>query len=148
MPHRLINHNPDLKKLSEEGYDLEIENDKYLLVRCIPYVNAAKQVKSGTLVCILNLPSPTKLSPPSDHTIYFQGEVPCDASGHPLEAIINNSNAVRLTENILVNHYFSSKPTSGNYRDYYEKIRTYAEILSSQARVINKSVTPRPKKTE
>jgi hypothetical protein len=44
----------------------------------------------------------------------------------------------------MVNHFFSSKPKAGNYANYYDKIRTYAEILSSQAMAIDKSVTAKP----
>ena len=40
----------------------------------------------------------------------------------------------------MINYSFSSKPASG-YVDYYEKITTYANILSSQAAVSDSSVT-------
>jgi hypothetical protein len=146
MQQQLINLSADLKRLQDEGYDMEISGDKYLLVHHIPYVTLNKEIKYGTLVCILNLrgTNTTNLSPPADHTIYFQGETPCNSDGSPLTAIINNSNPNRLTETINVNHYFSSKPAAGNYPNYFEKIRTYAEILLAQAKSINDSVTTRP----
>jgi hypothetical protein len=139
-----INHSADLQKLQDEGYDLEISGGKYLLVHHIPYVTFKKEIKYGTLVCILNLAGTVRLSPPSDHTIYFQGETPCDSNGVALNAIINNSNHQQLTGAIIVNHYFSSKPASGNYENYYQKIRTYSEILLAQAKTIDASVTSRP----
>jgi len=143
MLHKLISHSPDLKKLSDEGYELEV-NGGYLLVRHIPYVNEAKEVKLGTLVTALNLASPERTAQPPDHTAYFQGEKPCDALGRPLMSIINSSGTKQLTSTLKTNHYFSSKPKNGNYPDYYEKIRTYAEILCSQAKVLDTSSTSRP----
>lgn len=143
MPLQLINHNPDLNRLQEEGYDLEVKGG-HLVVRQIPYVTPSKNVALGTLVCVLNYASPTKISTPPDHTIFFFGETPCNSNGQALDAIINNSNRQQLTSEILVTHYFSSKPLSGNYANYYEKIRTYAEILSINAKVIDSTVTARP----
>jgi|SRR6185436_17527726 len=143
MQQQLISLSPDLKQLWDEGYDLEI-NGGHLLAYHIPYVNPAKEVKYGTLVCVLTLASPTKTARPQDHTIYFAGETPCNANGSPMTAIINNCNTVQLSQSILVNHFFSSKPSSGNYPNYYDKIRTYAEILCSQAKVINNTVTAKP----
>lgn len=143
MQQELINHSPDLKKLLDGGYEFEVIGG-HLIVHHIPYLNSAKVIKYGTLVCILTLASPTRTGQPPDHTIYFCGETPCDANGMPLTSIINNSNNQQLTSTILANHYFSSKPPSGNYPDYYEKIRTYSEILCSQARAIDNSVTYKP----
>ncbi|MFK7060261.1 DUF6791 domain-containing protein [Flavobacterium oreochromis] len=144
MQPQLINHSPDLLKLWEAGYDMEINGDQHLLVHQIPYVNSLKEVKYGTLVCVLTLATPNRVGIPQDHTIYFTGETPCSADGIALNAIINNSSTKILANGITVNHYFSSKPITGNYPDYYEKIRTYAEILSVQAKVINDSVTSKP----
>jgi len=139
-----ISHSADLQKLQFEGFNVEISGGKYLLVHHIPYVTSKKEIKYGTLVCILNLTGPLRLFPPSDHTIYFQGETPCDSDGVALIAILNNSNRQQLTEAITVNHYFSSKPASGRYPNYYEKVRTYSEILLAHAVAIDPSVTSRP----
>jgi hypothetical protein len=139
-----ISHSADLQKLQDDGYVVEISGGKYLLAHHIPYVDDQKLVKYGTLVCILNLAGSIRLSPPSDHTIYFQGDTPCDLNGVALSAIINNSVAQRLTESIEVNHYFSSKPVSGKYETYFDKVRTYSEILLAQALAIDLNVTCRP----
>lgn len=133
----------DLKRIQEEGYDLEVCGS-YLIIRQVPYVTASKNVALGTLVCSLNITSPSRISPPRDHTIYFCGETPCNSEGKPLDSIINNSNRQQLTQELLVTHYFSSRPLSGNYPNYYEKIRTYAEILSIHAKAIDNTVTAKP----
>lgn len=143
MQQQLINHNPDLNRLQEDGYDIAVFGG-YLVVRQIPYVTPSKQLDFGTLICVLNYAGPTKISPPPDHTIYFCGETPCSSDGTPLNSIINNSQRQQLTAELLATHYFSSKPLSGNYPNYYEKIRTYAEILSIHAKAIDKSVTTKP----
>jgi len=143
MPQQLINLNPDLNRLQEEGYDIEVKGG-YLVVRQIPYATSTKNIAVGTLICILNYASPSRISTPPDHTIFFSGETPCNSDGQPLVAIINNSNRQQLTSELLATHYFSSKPLSGNYPNYYEKIRTYAEILSINAKAIDNSVTTKP----
>ncbi len=145
MQQQLISLNADLSQLESEGYDLMV-NGGYLVVRQIPYVTPAKKVSFGTLVCALTYASPSRISPPSDHTIYFCGEAPCDSNGAQLDSIINNSQRQQLTTEILVTHYFSSKPLSGNYPNYFEKIRTYAEILSIHAKMIDNTVTTKPKR--
>lgn len=142
MLQQLINHSPDIKRLFDEGFDIEV-NGGHLLVH-LPYVNSKCEIKYGTLVTKLNIPIPNMVGKPYDHTAYFIGEAPCDYKGNLLTAIINNSNTNRLTEEITVNHYFSSKPSCGYYSDYYEKVNTYGEILISQARKLNKDVSMKP----
>lgn len=132
MQQQLIDHSPDLKKLQESGFKLEVSGGQFLLVHHIPYLNPKLEIKYGTLVCVLTLASPTMTGPPHNHTAYFIGETPCDSNGNALIGIINNSNSQKLSETITVNHYFSAKPPSGNYENNFEKVRTYSLILSSQ----------------
>ena len=54
MSQQLISRSADLKRLREEGYDLEIRTG-YLLVKDVPYVNSRKEVKRGILVSKLTL---------------------------------------------------------------------------------------------
>ena len=100
MQQQLISLNTDLKQLLDDGFDLVVDGG-HLLVHHIPYVTSLKKVEFGSLVCILTYASPTKLTPPHDHTIYFIGETPCDLNGTPLNAIINNSQKQQLTQNIF-----------------------------------------------
>jgi hypothetical protein len=143
MQQQLINHSPDLLKLQEEGYLFEISGG-LLVVHHIPYVTASKETRYGSLVCSLTLASPNRTGRPADHTMYFSGETPCHSDGTPLKEIINNSRRQQLSESIVVDHYFSSKPKSGNYLNYYDKVRTYSEILSAQAKVIDNKLTTKP----
>jgi len=49
MSQELISHSPDLKRLREEGYFVQIQGG-FLLLRDVPYVNAQQQVRTGTLI--------------------------------------------------------------------------------------------------
>ncbi|EJM62344.1 dinucleotide-utilizing enzyme possibly involved in molybdopterin or thiamin biosynthesis [Pseudomonas sp. GM50] len=139
MSHQLISRSPHLLRLRNEGYNLDTK-EGYLLVRDVPYVNAQLQVCKGVLVMALNLVADVA-GQPSDHTAHFIGDCPCDSQGRPLEQIINNSQPNPLLPDLVVKHYFSAKPRSGNYSDYYEKVSIYVSILSGQAEAIEKGVT-------
>lgn len=139
MSHQLISRSPHLLSLRNEGYNLDTR-EGYLLIRDVPYVNAERQVVKGVLVMALNLVADVA-GQPSDHTAHFIGDRPCDSQGRPLEEIINNSNQNPLLPDLVVNHYFSAKPRSGNYADYYEKVCIYVSILSGQAQAIDPSAT-------
>jgi hypothetical protein len=140
MEQQLIDHSPDLKKLQDLGYKLEISGGQFLLVHHIPYLNSKCEIKHGTLVCVLTLASPTRTGPPQNHTAYFIGETPCDSNGKELIGIINKSSTQKLSETIIVNHYFSAKPPSGNYENNYEKVRTYFMAISSQVDEIKRKI--------
>lgn len=143
----LISHNPDMLRLWEAGYDMEFIGGQYLLVHQIPYVNTNCEVCFGTIVCVLALRTPQVIGPMSDHTVRFVGETPCHVDGRPYNEIIISNTAQQLAPGILVNFQFSSKPRgTGIYTDYYEKVRTYAEILSAPAKAIAPTVTSRPRK--
>jgi hypothetical protein len=143
----LILNNPDIARLQEDGFVLSVDGN-YLLVDKIPYLNPEKRVRYGTLVCVLPLAAPDKLAPASgDHTAYFIGEQPCDPDGIVLKAVNNTARQV-LSTTITVDHYLSSKLRQEGYTDYYEKITTYADIFSAQAKFVDPKATARPiKKT-
>jgi len=138
MSRRLISRSPDLARLREEGYDIAVV-DSHLILRGVPYVNSAKQVRTGILVSELTLAG-DETRPPSTHVIYFAGEFPCDQMGNPLEKIRHGSGRQPLGPEVVVDHSFSSKPTDG-YPDYYQKLSTYAEMLAKYARGIEPKAT-------
>jgi hypothetical protein len=79
MSLQLINHSPDLKQLLDEGYDIEIRSG-YLLLKNVPYVDAQRNIKYGTLVSKLTLAN-NITTVPDDHVAYFSGEYPCHQDG-------------------------------------------------------------------
>ena len=62
MSARLIARSSDLRRLTDEGFELEIR-DSHLLVRHVPYVTPAKEVAYGTLVSTLTLAGDTTATP-------------------------------------------------------------------------------------
>lgn len=142
MPHKLISRNPDLKKLWNEGYVLEIVGNTHLFVHEVPYVNDKGKVSRGTLVTSLDLQGDATTSPVPDHVIHFMGGYPFDDKGVKLEKLVNASSDSIIVENRIVNHSFSHKPSTG-YVDYWHKIISYADILGNYARAIDPTVTAR-----
>ncbi|MGA2605893.1 MAG: ThiF family adenylyltransferase [Terriglobia bacterium] len=135
MSLRLINRSSDLKKLRDEGYDIEIRSG-HLLVKSVPYVNSKKEIKTGTLVSTLNLANDVTVQPDT-HAVFFQGEYPCDKDGARIARIENQSQRRNLGTDLDIDHTFSARPVNGPYADYYAKMMTYVAILSGPAQAID-----------
>ncbi len=140
MSQRPINRSPDLKRLRDEGYNIEVRSG-YLIVNDVPYVNGQRAVKCGSFVFKLNLVDDAAQKP-DDHTGYFVGEYPCHQDGVPIERIRNNSNRVQLADGLFADHYFSAK-SDPPYPDYYSKVTTYVAIVLGPAQAIDRSATAR-----
>jgi hypothetical protein len=135
MSAALISRSPDLRRLDEEGFELEIRAG-FLLVHAVPYVKRDGTLARGMLVCPLTLDATGETTvPPADHTVYFSGAIPCHRDGSPLVSIINNSEHRDLGNGIAIDHYFSSKPEgTGRYENFYDKIVVYEGHLGRPAR--------------
>jgi hypothetical protein len=144
MSQRLVSLNTDLSRLRAEGLDISIGKSKHLLIRGVPYVNAAKEIKHGIIASPLDLAGETTV-PPESHVVFFVGEPPCDEHGSILPGVSQNTNQ-ELGEGLAPNHQISRKPTTGTtpgkYADYYEKIKTYIAIICSSAQALDRAVTP------
>jgi hypothetical protein len=134
-----ISHSPDLQRLRDEGYNLEIRAN-YLHVHDVPYVTSAREVTYGTIVSELTTNGVSTV-PPTDHTVCFVGGTPHDIHGAPLSKIINNPNPMTLADGIVAQCQFSSKPPTGAYTDYYEKISAYINMVSGAAQAIDPQAT-------
>ncbi len=141
MSQRPISLSPDLKRLRDEGYQVEIRSG-HLLVHGVPYVNSRREIGRGTLASTLTLAGDVT-RPPDTHMAYFIGEYPCNIDGLEIDQIRNNSGAFRLGDQLTAQHWFSSKPFSGKYANYHEKMVTYATIISSPATSIDPTATPK-----
>jgi uncharacterized protein DUF6791 len=143
MSQQPISRSPDLKRLLDEGYEVGIRAG-HLLVKSVPYVDASKAVRYGTLVATLDLAGDVTTAP-STHVSYFIGEYPCDKDGTAIDKIFNESATKLLAPGLEINHTFSSKPMpAGKYGDYYEKMTTYVAIISSPAQALDPTVTAKP----
>ena len=138
MSRQLIGRNADLLKLRNEGFDVLVKGN-YLVMRGVPYVNAKKEILRGTLVSELSLAGDDTIRP-STHVVYFAGEYPCNADGSEIAKIRHQGVETHLDRDVTVHHSFSSKPPDG-YKDHYEKMTTYAAIISNPARTIDPHAT-------
>jgi ThiF family len=99
----------------------------------VPYANARREVARGTLVMKLDLAGDVTTRPDT-HVAYFIGEHPCDHQGRELDRIKNASVRTTLHQDVVIDHTFSAKPLpAGLYKDYYEKVTTYAALFSRYA---------------
>lgn len=130
MSHPLINHSPDLRKLRDEGYEVQIKSG-HLLISNVPYINSNRELKYGTMVSTLHLAG-NITTKPDTHVGMFKGDYPCHKDGSPIEGFRHASNNQTLAEGVEINHSFSSKPRDGlGYPDYYEKMKRYIDIISA-----------------
>lgn len=141
MSRALFSRNADLAKLREEGYFVQVVGG-FLVMREVPYVDADRKVRKGTLISSLALAGDTT-RPPDTHVIHFDGDYPCNAEGQPIRAIANQTKPFDFGRGLTAKHAFSSKP-DGGYRDYHHKMTTYASIVAGPAAVIDATATPRP----
>lgn len=140
MSHTLIGRSPDLKRLRDEGYDLEIRSG-HLLVRNVPYLDSGREVRYGVLVTTLTLAGDITTTP-DNHVAHFIGSYPCHLDGREIDEI-RNSGAKTLADGLEVDHTFSAKPNTP-FTDYHAKVTQYVAILSAPAQAADANVTPRP----
>lgn len=133
----VINLNSDLKRLQDEGYELEVK-EGCAIIRNVPYLDSSQKVQKGILVSPLAM-SGDRVKYNGVHTIYFQGSVPYRKNGEKLSAIFHSLKDTSYA-GVSVNMMFSNKPLGG-YKDYYEKFVRYIQILSAEAQAIDSTVT-------
>jgi len=138
MSRELISRSPDLQRLVNEGYEVEIRSD-HLLVDSIPYVTSEKQVRLGTLISKLAVAGDVAKYG-GDHVAYFVGEQPCNKDGSIITGIEHQSDRQALAADLTSDRSFSNKP-SDNYTDYFHKMTRYAEIISAPAIALSPGVT-------
>lgn len=140
MSQRLINLNPDLKRLRDEGYFIQIVGG-FLVMREVPYVNAQRQVRRGNLISSLTMAGDLTRTPDT-HVAFFDGEYPCRADGTQIHQISHQSGHLPLGNGMVAKHSFSSKPSTG-YTDYYHKMTTYAAVFTGPAAQLQADATAR-----
>jgi len=136
--------NADLKRLRDEGYFVQIRGG-FLVMREVPYVNAQREVRTGTLISSLTMAG-DETRTPDTHVVHFDGDFPCRCDGTPIQQISHQAGDFNLGHGLKAKHSFSSKP-EGGYTDYFHKMTTYAAILSGPAEVLRPEVSPRTFRT-
>ncbi|MGO8843572.1 MAG: ThiF family adenylyltransferase [Methyloceanibacter sp.] len=128
MSRRPIALSPDLLRLQNEGYDLDIR-DGFLLVRDVPFVDSQRVVRRGMLISKLKL-SGDIAEKPDDHVCYWTGQHPCHADSSKITSIQNPSAPQDLAPGVHADFTFSAK---ADYRDYHHKVTTYIGRISGEA---------------
>ncbi len=139
MSQHIISASPDLARLQQDGYEVEVPPSGHLVLGHVPYVTPERQVAYGRLVSDLEMAGDVTVRP-QNHVVYFAGHTPCDRDGRPLIAILNSSAHQVLAPGLEVDHIFSSKPPQG-YADYFEKMITYANLLAGPAQALDAAAT-------
>jgi hypothetical protein len=142
MSQRPIDRSPDLKRLRDKGFDLQVVGGGYLVVRSVPYLAAKGEIRrDGILVFALSLAN-NVATPPADHAAYFIGAYPCHADGTQMTQVVNQSQKVKINDELTTDFYLSAKPKpKDRYEDFYEKVTTYVRLFSRPAREVDPNVT-------
>jgi hypothetical protein len=140
MSRELFSLNPDLKRLRDEGYFVQ-QQGGHLILREVPYVDAHREVRSGTLISSLTLAG-DRMRTPDTHIVHWDGDFPCRADGSRIQGISHQAAAFDLGHGLKATHSFSSKP-DGGYTDHHHKMTSYANIIAGPAAVLKPGVTPR-----
>lgn len=134
----LVALSPDLTKLVEEEYDIEIR-DGNLLVHHVPYVNSAGAVDYCILVSDLSTNGERTIEP-GRHEVWVVGDVPHDHQGNKI-TIIADENTLDYGKGLVASCRLSGKPGGSMPRDYHHKISNYVSVLGHYARAIDPSAT-------
>lgn len=127
--------NPSIKRLFEEGFEIEIVR-QHLLVHSIPYLNQSRELKLATLACPFTENGEFDTQP-QDHTMFFRGENPYNANGTPMSQVVNSPRKQVLFDNFDVDYFLSNKPNNQPFINFYDKVIHYHTLFVSQARVID-----------
>ena len=140
MSRALFSRNADLKRLRDEGYFVQ-QRGGFLVMREVPYVDARRQVRTGTLISSLTLAG-DETRTPDTHVVHWDGDFPCRADGVAIQGIAHANGVFDLGHGLRATHAFSSKP-EGGYTDYHQKMTSYATIIAGPAAVLKAGATPR-----
>ncbi len=138
MSIQLINHNEDLKRLKDDGYNISLIGGN-ILIQDIPYVNENAETKCGMIFCSFRQSGENIFQ--NDHTVDFVGDWPCNKNGEKNQGFVNGSRTMHLTESIAGSYLFSSKPESGMYANFYDKMSRYIELLSAPAKSLDPGIS-------
>lgn len=138
----LANRNPFIDQLVKQGYDVGFIN-AHLVVFGVPYLNATGELNYLDMISPLDLREGNLIDSPSDHKLYFAGDVPCNIDGLKIGA--GTAEEVRaVSDEIVGTRMLSSKPEGGRqYASIEEKINQYLSLISSPAIHKYPDVTPR-----
>lgn len=138
MFQKLVNRNPDIRRLVEKGYAVAFDSS-YLIIRDIPYLDDQRRLQTGAIVTKLVFVDNEQVRQ-DDHQIFFAGSFPHNIDGTPIPNLAGGETRLPLSEaanDVVVQRSFSNKPningTLTGFVDFYEKIESYVGIISGPA---------------
>ena len=142
MSPSILDRSPDLQRLHEDCYELRITTGGHLVIDHVPYVTPSRSIAFGSLVSTLVMAGDHTANPVDDHSLYFEGEIPCDRAGSPLTTMLIETNQEQQLEaGLTVHHRFSCKPSQiDHYPDYHAKMTGYVAMLLTHARGVDPNV--------
>jgi hypothetical protein len=142
MSRRPINRSPDLKRLRDDGYDIEYRSG-FLLLHGVPYLASPTIVERATIFAPLTL-NDDIAQPPGDHQVFFVGKTPHHASGRTMTGLGLNAVQHEPLPGLKPTYHFSNKPKPADkYTDYHHKMSHYATMLEAEAQLIQPGVKAR-----
>jgi hypothetical protein len=136
MFHELVNHNDDLRRLVVKGYAVAFDDNHYMVVRDIPYLDQDRMLRQGAIVAKFLDLGENKIAQ-DDHQIFFCGSHPHGLDGKPIGNLGGGPATLPLSDSssdITVQRSFSNKPkVSGRFENFFDKIESYVAIISGPA---------------
>ncbi|HVT87717.1 MAG TPA: ThiF family adenylyltransferase [Tepidisphaeraceae bacterium] len=136
MFHQLVNRNDDIRRLVEKGYAIAFDENHYIVVRDIPYLNQKRELQIGAIVTkFVDLGE--DLIAQDDHQVFFAGSHPHGLDSQPIANLAGGPTSLALSDvskDVVVQRSFSNKPkATGKFSDFFEKIESYVNIISGPA---------------
>lgn len=136
MFHQLVSHNDDIRRLVEKGYAVAFDENHYLVVRDIPYLDNERTLHVGAIVAKFVDVGQDRIVQ-DDHQIFFAGSHPHGLDGKPIPNLGGGLTSLALSnasKDVTVQRSFSNKPkATGKFGDFFEKIENYVAIISGPA---------------
>ena len=139
MSASLISRNADLAALVEDGYNIAIVGG-YLVIKNIPYVTDTGDVLTGDIVSTLELQGDSTVSPLTQHTVWWTGQIPHYADHTSMQDALCCSvwpNGFPMGDGLTAYSRWSIKLRHQGrhraYTDQKEKIDTYVNEIGGQA---------------
>jgi predicted ThiF/HesA family dinucleotide-utilizing enzyme len=134
----LVDHSPDLTRLVEDGFDVEIR-DANLLIHHVPYLTSNGAVDYCIVVSELTTDGERTVQP-GRHEVWIVGEVPHDHQGKKLPIVIEEG-AIDFGPGLVASSRLSGKLHNQHPANYYDKIANYVQVLGKFARFVDPDAT-------
>jgi hypothetical protein len=125
----------DIQKMGAEGYEVKLFSN-HLYICSVPYLDQSGNVHTDGVLG-------TPVENPGDHVVYWSGSYPFAKSEEKLTSLQHQQQDIRLSsESDVVFHFsFSNKP-QGGFQNYFDKMRSYINIICGPAMAVDSTVTP------